>query len=122
MEQMISVDPHYELWVEVTGPEDGPPLLLAMGANASSRGWPEDLVELLATRHRVIRYDHRDTGRSTAAFAEHPYAIRDLASDAVAILDGLGIDRAHAVGMSMGGTLVQLPRSPQEELDWRIEH
>lgn len=79
-----------------------------MGANASGVGWPEDLVHRLAARHRVILYDHRDTGRSTWAYAEHPYAVRDLAEDAITVLDALGIDRAHVVGMSMGGTLVQL--------------
>jgi pimeloyl-ACP methyl ester carboxylesterase len=67
-----------------------------------------ELVGRLAEHHRVIRYDHRDTGRSTWSFDTHPYAVRDLATDAVAVLDALGIDRAHAVGMSMGGTLVQL--------------
>src|SRR5690606_16436396 len=62
----------------------------------------------LSEHHRVIRYDHRDTGRSTWAFPDKPYAIRDLAADAVAVLDALDIDRAHVVGMSMGGVLVQL--------------
>jgi pimeloyl-ACP methyl ester carboxylesterase len=79
-----------------------------MGANASGIAWPEQLADTLAEYHHVIRYDHRDTGRSTWSFDTHPYAIRDLATDAVAVLDALGIDRAHAVGMSMGGTLVQL--------------
>ncbi len=79
-----------------------------MGADASGVAWPDALVDRLAARHRVVRYDHRDTGRSTRAFAEHPYAIRGLADDALAVLDALGIDRAHVVGMSMGGTLVQL--------------
>ena len=55
-----------------------------------------------------MRYDHRDTGRSTWAFDRRPYAVADLALDAVAVLDELGIDRAHVVGMSLGGTLVQL--------------
>ena len=82
--------------------------MLIMGANASGVAWPDTLVDRLAARHRVIRYDHRDTGRSTRAFAAHPYAIRDLAGDAIAVLDALGINRAHVVGMSMGGTLVQL--------------
>lgn len=78
-----------------------------MVANASGPAWPDPLVERLAERHRVVRYDHRDTGRSTWAFDEHPYAIADLAEDAVAVLDGLAVERAH-VGMSMGGTLVEL--------------
>lgn len=95
-----------ELWVDERG--EGTPLLLIMGANASGLTWPEPFVDRLAQRHRVIRYDHRDTGRSTADFGRRPYPIRQLAEDAVAVLDGLGIDRAHVVGMSLGGTLVQL--------------
>jgi pimeloyl-ACP methyl ester carboxylesterase len=79
-----------------------------MGANASGVTWPEAFVDRLAEHHRVLRYDHRDTGRSTRAFAERPYPIRRLADDARAVLDGVGVDRAHVVGMSLGGTLVQL--------------
>ena len=96
------------LWVEESGRPDGSALLLVMGANTCGLTWPDELVARLGTRHRVVRYDHRDTGRSTWAFERRPYAVTQLARDAVAVLDGLGIDRAHAVGMSMGGTLVQL--------------
>lgn len=98
------------LWAASTEPpaSDATPLLLVMGANAPSATWPPDLVDRLASRHRVVVYDHRDTGRSTWAFDERPYAIRDLAADAIAVLDALDIDRAHVVGMSMGGVLVQL--------------
>jgi pimeloyl-ACP methyl ester carboxylesterase len=108
MQRMISLDAGTQLWAEERGDPAGTPVLLVMGANASGVTWPEELVDGLAQRHRVIRYDHRDTGRSTRAFQTRPYAIRDLATDAVRLLDGLGIDRAHVVGMSMGGTLVQL--------------
>ncbi|WP_369134047.1 alpha/beta fold hydrolase [Modestobacter sp. I12A-02662] len=108
MERFVDVAPGVRLWVEETGPADGSPLLLVMGANASGLTWPDDLVRALGERHRVVRYDHRDTGRSTWAFDAQPYALRDLADDAVRILDTLGIARAHVVGMSMGGTLVQL--------------
>jgi pimeloyl-ACP methyl ester carboxylesterase len=107
-ERSVGVGDGYRLWVEVTGRPDLPPLLLLMGANATGLGWPDELVERLARHHRVIRYDHRDTGRSTHAFDQRPYPLRALAADAVAILDALRIDRAHVVGMSMGGTLVQL--------------
>ncbi len=97
-----------QLWAEERGDPAAPPLLLVMGANASGVLWPEELVDLLAAGHRVIRYDHRDTGRSSAVFDRALYAIADLARDAVAVLDALGIERAHVAGMSMGGTLVQL--------------
>ncbi|WP_166389610.1 alpha/beta fold hydrolase [Nocardioides ochotonae] len=108
MERYVDVGDGTRLWVEESGRPDGSALLLVMGANACALTWPEDLVARLGTRHRVVRYDHRDTGRSTWAFERRPYAVAQLARDAVAVLDGLGIDRAHVVGMSMGGTLVQL--------------
>ena len=74
-----------------------------MGANASSRAWPDDLVARLAERRRVLRYDHRNTGR----FDEHPYGISELAADAVAVLDAFGVPQ-HLVAMSMGGLLAPL--------------
>ncbi|MHA6796242.1 alpha/beta fold hydrolase [Pseudonocardia bannensis] len=113
MERFVDVAPGVRLWAEDFAPHGGvdgtaEPLLLVMGANASGLAWPDPLIEQLAERHRVIRYDHRDTGRSTWAFDERPYAISDLADDAIAVLDAFGIERAHVVGMSMGGILVQL--------------
>ncbi len=99
-----------QLWSEDFGDPADPALLLIMGANASAMVWPDEFVELLVAGGRhVIRYDHRDTGRSTCRdFAEHPYAIEGLAEDAVAVLDGWGIEAAHVVGFSMGATLGQL--------------
>ncbi|NMI01316.1 alpha/beta fold hydrolase [Pseudonocardia acidicola] len=117
MERYVDVAPGVRLWAEDIAPhadatEDrtasAEPLLLVMGANASGVAWPDPLIARLAERHRVIRYDHRDTGRSTWAFDEHPYAISDLGGDAIAVLDAFGVERAHVVGMSMGGVLVQL--------------
>lgn len=108
MEHLVDVDDGVTLWAQDSGDPDGTPLLLIMGANASGLTWPDELVEMLGHHHRVIRYDHRDTGRSSWDFDRVPYAIADLADDAVAVLDALGIPRAHVVGMSMGGTLVQL--------------
>ncbi|MFG2553628.1 alpha/beta fold hydrolase [Streptomyces sp. NPDC048581] len=96
------------LWTEDRGAADAHPLLLIMGAQASGLGWPDELVDMLASRHRVIRYDHRDTGRSTWAFDQRPYPLGELAEDALAVLDALDVQRAHIVGMSMGGMLAQL--------------
>lgn len=107
-ERVIEVDRGVSLWTEATGDPGMPPLLLIMGANASGLTWPDDLVDRLAKHHLVIRYDHRDTGRSSVCFEEHPYPIITLAHDALAVLDAYGIDRAHIVGMSLGGTLAQL--------------
>ena len=108
MERFIETAPGIRLWAEDRGPVDAPPLLLIMGAQASGPGWPDELVDMLASRHRVIRYDHRDTGRSTWAFDQRPYPLSRLAEDALTVLDGFAIDRAHIVGMSLGGMLAQL--------------
>ncbi|MEU1129465.1 alpha/beta fold hydrolase [Streptomyces sp. NPDC005900] len=107
-ERYVEAAPGVRLWTERRGAADAPALLLVMGAQASGLGWPETLVDALAERHHVIRYDHRDTGRSTHGFDENPYPVTDLAQDAVAVLDGLGVDRAHFVGLSLGGMLTQL--------------
>jgi pimeloyl-ACP methyl ester carboxylesterase len=106
MEHRVQVTPEYRLWAQDQG--SGTPLVLVMGANSSSAAWPDELVSRLSAQHRVIRYDHRDTGRSSAGFDEHPYGLTDLAADVVKLLDALEIPAAHLVGMSMGGYLVQL--------------
>ncbi|MFI1222298.1 MULTISPECIES: alpha/beta fold hydrolase [unclassified Streptomyces] len=108
MERFVDAAPGVRLWAQEHGAPDAPALLLVMGAQASGLGWPDELVELLAARHRVIRYDHRDTGRSTWSFDAEPYPLTALAGDAVAVLDAFGVVRAHVVGMSMGGMLTQL--------------
>jgi 10-carbomethoxy-13-deoxycarminomycin esterase/esterase len=99
-----------ELWSEAIGAGDDPPLLLIAPDCQSSTGWPDALVELIASGgRRVIRYDHRDTGRSTwRDFAEHPYSFDTLAADAVAVLDGWDVPAAHVFGFGMGGGLGQL--------------
>ncbi|MFB7361778.1 alpha/beta fold hydrolase [Streptomyces hydrogenans] len=107
-ERYVDVEPGVRLWAEEHGDPARPPLLLVMGAQAPGLDWPDELVALLAARHRVIRYDHRDTGRSTWAFDEKPYPLSRLAEDAVAVLDAFGVGRAHVVGMSLGGLLTQL--------------
>ncbi|MCP9958039.1 alpha/beta fold hydrolase [Streptomyces sudanensis] len=107
-EHLVDAAPGVRLWVEERGDADAPALLLVMGAQASGVGWPDELVDALAAHHRVVRYDHRDTGRSTWSYETRPYAITDLADDALAVLDGLGVERAHVVGMSLGGMLAQL--------------
>ncbi len=92
------------------GSPDDPAVLLIMGATGSMDLWEDEFCERLAAYGRhVIRYDHRDTGRSTAYPPGEPgYTFPDLVDDAVGILDALGVDRAHIVGMSMGGALAQL--------------
>jgi pimeloyl-ACP methyl ester carboxylesterase len=110
MPQRIVSAGDVNIWTEDLGSPADPALLLVMGANASAMAWPEPFVHLLAAGGRhVIRYDHRDTGKSTTrTFSEHPYALGDMANDAVSVLDGHGIRSAHVVGFSMGATIGQL--------------
>lgn len=86
-----------------------PPLLLIMGLGGSMLWWPDDLCRALtAAGLFVVRYDHRDTGRSTACEPGEPgYDSDDLVADAVAVLDGRGIRAAHLVGVSAGGAIAQ---------------
>ena len=99
-----------QICTQAFGDPADPPLLLIMGQMASMLWWPDALCERLADAERfAIRYDHRDTGRSTAYPPGEPgYGPRELVGDAVAVLDGYEIERAHVVGMSMGGVLAQL--------------
>lgn len=98
------------LATQAFGTPDDPALLMIMGATASMLGWPDALCATLAERgHFVIRFDHRDTGQSTTVPpGQADYAVEDLAADAIAILDGHGIDEAHVLGMSLGGFIGQM--------------
>lgn len=104
-----------------TGDPSHPALLLVMGLGAQLTTWPEGFVEQLAGRgFFVIRFDNRDSGLSTkfegmpdiaALFAgdpsSAPYTVEDMADDASALLQSLEIERAHVVGVSMGGMITQ---------------
>jgi pimeloyl-ACP methyl ester carboxylesterase len=107
-ERMVQVG-GVELCVETFGQKAEPAVLLIMGAASSMLAWEEELCERLAAGPRfVIRYDHRDTGRSvTYAPGAPEYTGADLVADAAGLLDALGVSRAHVVGMSMGGGLAQ---------------
>ncbi|HEY2018996.1 MAG TPA: alpha/beta fold hydrolase [Bryobacteraceae bacterium] len=94
------------LFTESIGDRAAPPVLLIMGAMASGVWWPASFCAQLAGRGRfVIRYDHRDTGRTTSGTA---YSTETLADDALAVLDAYKIASVHLVGMSLGGYLSQL--------------
>ncbi|MEU0240535.1 3-oxoadipate enol-lactonase [Nocardiopsis sp. NPDC006198] len=96
----MSVDLHH---VE-SGPADAPPLLLGGSLGATVDMW-EPQVEALSTVFRVIRFDHRGHGRSPVP--EGPYTMADLGGDVVALMDRLGIGRAHYAGLSIGGMVGQ---------------
>ena len=113
-----------ELCYQTFGDPDDDPLLLVMGLGGPMTWWDPELCEALARAgFFVIRYDNRDTGRSTIIDAKVsrtavvrafsgtkvrvPYSIGDLADDAFGLLDHLGLESAHVVGVSMGGMIVQ---------------
>jgi len=98
-----------ELCTEAFGDPARPPILLIMGIGASMLWWEEGFCGMLAGAGRfVIRYDHRDTGRSTTYEPGQPdYTGADLTADAAGVLDGFGISAAHLVGVSAGGGIAQ---------------
>ena len=98
------------LCTQTFGDAGDPAILLIMGAAASMDWWEDGFCERLAAGRRfVIRYDHRDTGRSVCyQRGAPPYTLRDLAADAVGLLDAFSLARAHLVGFSMGGAIAQL--------------
>jgi pimeloyl-ACP methyl ester carboxylesterase len=98
------------LCTDAFGDPADPPLLLIMGMGGSMLWWEEGFCRMLADGRRfVIRYDHRDTGRSVTYEPGRPaYTGADLVADAAGVLDAYGIPAAHVVGVSMGGALAQL--------------
>jgi pimeloyl-ACP methyl ester carboxylesterase len=99
-----------ELCVETFGSREDPAILLIMGRAGSMDFWEDDFCERLAAGGRfVIRYDHRDTGRSVHYPVGAPrYGGKDLVADAVGLLDAFDLARTHLVGLSMGGALAQV--------------
>ena len=105
---------------------EGDPLLLVMGLGGQLVAWPATFIAGLVDRgFQVITFDNRDIGLSTKIdaapptktqtamfsisrrFAKSAYLLSDMAKDAVGLLDALNIERAHVVGMSMGGMIAQ---------------
>ena len=116
-----------DITYEDKGAKDAPAILLVMGLGGQLTLWPDEFVDaLVAHGFRVIRYDNRDVGLSTRfddagvpnlkwmfvkAALKLPirsaYTLADMAADGMALLDHLGIERAHIVGASMGGMIAQ---------------
>jgi pimeloyl-ACP methyl ester carboxylesterase len=112
-----------ELCYETFGDPDNPAMLLIMGLGTQMIGWREDFCRELVDRgFFVIRYDNRDSGRSTHLDSARPptpgqllrrripnpaYTLTDMADDAAGLLDALEIEAAHVVGASMGGMIAQ---------------
>lgn len=110
MQLEIALPGEVRIATETFGERRSPSVLLMMGAMASMLWWPDDFCQALAQKGlHVVRYDNRDTGLSTKYPPGKPgYAFGDMVADAVAVLDGHDIGKAHVVGMSMGGMLAQM--------------
>lgn len=83
---------------------DGEPLVLIMGFGGDITAWAFQIPEFSAG-HRVIAFDNRGVGQSDAP--DHPYTTRMMAGDALGLMDALGVDSAHVIGVSMGGMIAQ---------------
>jgi pimeloyl-ACP methyl ester carboxylesterase len=90
-------------WYEIHG-DAGTPVVLIMGFGISGRAWAPQ-VEGLKAHHRVVIFDNRGIGQSETS--KTPYGFSDLADDTVGLMDHLGFERAHVVGVSMGGMIAQ---------------
>jgi pimeloyl-ACP methyl ester carboxylesterase len=116
-----------EIVYDTFGDPSEAPMLLVMGLGAQLINWDEEFCEkLAASGYWVIRFDNRDVGLSThfdeagipdvlamiqaqmqGKTLDSPYGLKDLADDAVGLLDAIGVQSAHVVGVSMGGMIVQ---------------
>lgn len=124
-----AVSDEVEIYFEDMGNPGDPPVLLVMGLGAQLLLWRNGFCEKLVSQgYRVIRYDNRDVGLSSKLHGQRAggrfvpnllrsyigrpspsvYTLEDMADDAAALLDHLGLDRTHVVGASMGGMIAQI--------------
>jgi pimeloyl-ACP methyl ester carboxylesterase len=104
-----------EIYYETFGAPSNPTLLMVNGLGSQCINYHEEWCEMFAAQGlRVVRYDNRDVGMSTK-FDSAPigaqgeaYTISDMAADGIAVLDAIGVDHAHVMGLSMGGMIVQV--------------
>ena len=108
------VSQDWKVWyenIDPKGTEKGT-VVLVMGAANDALSWPMDFIlKFTEAGYRVVRYDHRGTGLTTSEKGwdkKNPYTLANMAQDPIAILDTLGIQKAHFVGVSMGGMISQL--------------
>jgi pimeloyl-ACP methyl ester carboxylesterase len=123
-ELFAQVSPGVELCYQTFGGPDGDPLVLVMGLGGPMTWWDPELCTMLAEAgFQVVRFDNRDTGRSSriegrvtrrqlmrsfvGRGGRPPYTLSDMADDAFGLMDHLGWDTAHVAGVSMGGMIAQ---------------
>jgi 3-oxoadipate enol-lactonase len=97
--EINGIDIHYRVYGK------GDPLLMIMGLSGNADWWSEEILQPLAERYQVITFDNRGTGRSGKP--EGPYPIPLMASDTLGLMDHLGLESAHILGISMGGMIAQ---------------
>ncbi len=100
-----------KIWYESFGKSTDPPIILIMGLDAQCTIWSAYFIDpLVNAGYRVIRFDNRDIGLSTWIEdwnKKRPYLLEDMAKDTVGLMDALDIQKAHVIGVSMGGMIAQ---------------
>jgi len=109
-EKYIKTKNGLRIFTESTGSINDPPIILIMGALNQGIFWYETFCRTLSENgFFVIRYDHRDTGLSSVIdYQKSPYDLNDLTEDAVEVTGSYDIEKAHFIGLSMGGYICQL--------------
>ncbi|HEV2685946.1 MAG TPA: alpha/beta fold hydrolase, partial [Actinomycetota bacterium] len=91
-----------EIYYETAG--EGDPLVMIMGLGADSRGWAMQ-TNVFAERYQLVLIDNRGVGKSSVP--PGPYTIKQMAADTLAVMDDVGIERPHVLGVSLGGAIAQ---------------
>ena len=133
-EEGMASNNNIEIYYRDYGPNNGDPILLVQGLGGQSINWPQHLIEfLIENNFRPIVFDNRDTGLSsriestsfddqnrdntiTKSYIRYflrlsiksEYTIDDMAEDAISVLDALDVEKAHILGISMGGMIAQI--------------
>lgn len=110
VQQMIRIRGGIEIATETIGNSDNPAIVLIMGAMNPGHFWYDEFCTRLADHgYFVVRYDNRDCGNSSGfAYVFQPYTLNDMAQDFIDVIDSYKIEKAHVVGLSMGGYIAQI--------------
>jgi len=102
-----------DIWYEVINPtaDIKGTVLLVMGHSSTAMLWTADFYQVFVDKgYQVIRYDNRDVGMSswiTDWNRKNPYTLEDMTKDGIAVLDAVGVNKAHVIGVSMGAMMAQ---------------
>jgi pimeloyl-ACP methyl ester carboxylesterase len=109
MAMMTARNGGIDIAYETLGPADGVPLMLINGNATQMIHWPDEFCAALSARgFQLVRFDNRDSGRSTHCADAPAYTLRDMADDAIAVLNAVGWASAHVVGISLGAMIGQV--------------